>query len=386
MKKCFALLICLALLTGCQAPAVPAATPAPPQSVEPLVTATPVPTPTPEPTPTPTPTPTPEPTPTAQVFTLSFAGDCTLGSSFGVADYGSFLAVIGNDYARPFSHVADIFAADDFTLVNLEGPLTTSEAVRDKDFVFKGPPEYANILSLGSVEGVTLTNNHSRDFGEQSLADTQEALQSAGVAYAGFTEPLVFDTGRGLVIGVFGVYPENEQMLRNGIAACQSAGCNLILAAFHWGEEGSYLQNDTQTRLAHLAIDLGAHMVIGTHPHVLQPYEEYNGCPIYYSLGNFSFGGNRAPKDRDTAIAQQEVILHPDGRIELGEATVIPCSVSDAEAVNSFCPIPYDQNSTAYKRVLCKLGLLEDASVWTRPLPTPEPTLPPSDNSVGADE
>ena len=103
------------------------------------------------------------------------------------------------------------------------------------------------------------------------------------------------------------------------------------------------------------AIDAGANIVWGHHPHVLQPIEEYNGGIIYYSLGNFAFGGNSVPKDHDTAVLQQEIIREPDGSIHLGKLTIIPCSVSSIKERNNFQPTPYEEGSEEYKRVLSKL-------------------------------
>ena len=103
------------------------------------------------------------------------------------------------------------------------------------------------------------------------------------------------------------------------------------------------------------AIDAGADIVFGTHPHVLQPIEYYADGVIYYSLGNFSFGGNGAPDDYDTALLQQEVIRQPDGTVELGELTRIPACISSIPERNNFQPTPMEPGSEAYDRVLSKL-------------------------------
>lgn len=368
LKTALGVLLCAAL-AGCMAApgtdafSLPAArevmvtalfTPSPTPEPTPVPTPSPTPEPTPQVTPEPTPTPTPEPTP--QVFTLCFAGDCTLGSRFGAADYGSFLSVVGDDYEYPFEYAREYFQNDDFTLINLEGPLTNSENAREKDFVFKGPPEHAQILSLGGVECVSLANNHARDYGDEGLEDTKAALDAVGVAYAGLYAPVKFETERGLTIGVCGFYYLSEADVKKQIKWCREAGCDLIIAAFHFGEEGTYEPTWEQRFYAHLAADEGADMVIGTHPHVLQPMEVYNGVAIFYSLGNFSFGGNRAPSDRDTVVVRQSVIVQPDGAVELGETELIPFCVSSTAMGNSFQPKPYEKDSAAYLRALSKLN------------------------------
>ena len=383
MSKRNGLALCLLLpcliLTGCMA--VPGTDPfslPPAQQVVVTVLATPDPTvKTPAPTqhaptatkeapvtPDLTPTPTPEPEP--QTYTLCFAGDCTLGSSFGKADANSFLQVVGENYAYPFEYAKEYFAADDFTLVNLEGAFTNSDAARDKDFVFKAPPEYAQTLSLGGVECVTLTNNHARDYGDAGLEDTKAALDAVGVAYASYYEPVRYETENGLSIGVCGFYYLSEADIENQIAWCREAGCDLIIAAFHWGEEGAYEPTNEQQYYAHFAVDEGADIVIGHHPHVLQPMEIYKDTPILYSLGNFSFGGNRNPADRDTVVVRQYVTVEPGGEVRLGQTELIPFCVSDTEVGNSFKPEPYEPGSTAYERVLSKLAGTYVGSVpWT---------------------
>ena len=89
----------------------------------------------------------------------------------------------------------------------------------------------------------------------------------------------------------------------------KKAGAQIIIVNFHWGIEKQYTPDENQKALAHLAIDEGADLVIGHHPHVLEGIEKYNGKYICYSLGNFCFGANRNPKDKDTMIFQQTFTL-----------------------------------------------------------------------------
>ena len=131
--------------------------------------------------------------------------------------------------------------------------------------------------------------------------------------------------------------------------------CDLIIFAPHWGVEGAYHPTAQQTKLGHAAIDAGADIVWGCHPHVLQNVEEYNGGIIYYSLGNFSFGGNGYPRDYDTALLQQEVIRSADGTVSLGELTMIPASVSSVPERNNYQPTPYESGTDGYARVIQKL-------------------------------
>ncbi len=127
----------------------------------------------------------------------------------------------------------------------------------------------------------------------------------------------------------------------------------MIIVNFHWGIEKEYVPNDTQKTLAHLAIDEGADLVIGHHPHVLQGIERYKGKYIAYSLGNFSFGGNSNPSDKDTMIFQQTFTV-ADGKAETNDdINIIPCSLSSASGYNDYCPTPLEGSEK--ERVLEKL-------------------------------
>lgn len=114
----------------------------------------------------------------------------------------------------------------------------------------------------------------------------------------------------------------------------------MVVAVFHWGNELEAVPDSNQTTLAHLAIDEGADLVIGHHPHVLQGIEEYKGKNIAYSLGNFCFGGNTRPTEMDTIIFQQKFVISSKKEIVDSEITVIPCRVSSEAEFNNYQPTP----------------------------------------------
>ncbi len=335
------------------APTVPEPPTEPPQ-----VTAPPAPTqaPTEPPATQPTQPPT-EPEPTAQRYLLSFVGDCTLGileedwySQF------AYVRTVGENYEYPFANVVDYTKQDDFTIANLETALTDGGTAQEKQFAFRGPTAFTGILTQGSVEAVTLANNHSMDYGWEGYADTKSVLTQAEVAYVENMETALYTTDRGLVIGLYAssLYFDREDMEAE-IQKLRDDGAELIICAFHWGDEGSYHPNAYQQFNGRAAIDAGADIVYGHHPHVLQPIEEYNGGVIFYSLGNFTYGGNHFPMDYDTALIQQEIIREPDGSIRLGTRRIVPASMSSADGYNNFQPTPYEPGSEEYLRVLSKL-------------------------------
>ena len=291
-----------------------------------------------------------------ETFIISMVGDCTIATVPGYHDSPyAYEAIVGDDYAYPFAKTLSYFAQDDFTFVNLESCFTTSEAAVSKTFVFKADPVYAAILSEGSVEFATLANNHILDYGEQGLSDTKAALDVIGVSYVGRNEYTVYETDRGLKIGIYAVSFGTVAQIEAGIAALRELDVDFIIAAIHWGDEGSYTPNADQISQGRAAIDAGADIVYGSHPHTLQPFEEYEGSRIYYSMGNWTFGGNTNPRDKDTFILQLELTRDESGNVTISKYIHIPCASSGETAFNNYQPVPYKQGSEDYLRVLSKL-------------------------------
>jgi poly-gamma-glutamate synthesis protein (capsule biosynthesis protein) len=128
--------------------------------------------------------------------------------------------------------------------------------------------------------------------------------------------------------------------LEDALAEAKDQGAELIILSIHWGIEKDTEPNDEQIKAAHLAVDCGADVVIGTHPHVLQGIEKYNGAYICYSLGNFCFGGNNAPSDMDTAIFRQTFTFDGDELLDDDNVEIIPCRISNSSGYNDYQPTP----------------------------------------------
>lgn len=327
-----------------------------PEKTLPQETAAPVPT---VPATEPPVTEPPQTEPPEERFLLTFVGDCTLGANpvnyfAGVG----FIKTVGEDYAYPFRNVISFFENDDFTMVNLEGALCDGGSPAQKKYNFRGPTAYIDILTENSVEAVNLANNHTLDYGQGGYDSTVAVLEEAGIPYVERDRSALVTTESGLTIGLYGsmfCYFDMDTMAAD-LADLRERGADVIIFATHWGAEYTYRPSTEQVRVAHAAIDAGADIVYGTHPHVLQPIEEYNGGIIYYSLGNFCFGGNSCPDDFDTALLQQEVIRDGSGSVRLGELTIVPASVSSISGRNNYQPTPYECGTEGYDRVLKKLG------------------------------
>lgn len=277
-------------------------------------------------------------------ITISAAGDCTLGTDEYFDDSTNFTAVY-NEQGYPgyfFEKVKSVFEQDDLTIANLEGTLTTSDYREDKTFAFKGSPSYTAILTEGDVEAVNLANNHSHDYGTDSYNDTIANLDAAGIVNFGYDRTAVIDV-KGVSVGLVGIYElakgyDAEEDLRENLNKVKAEGAELIIVSFHWGSEKENYPDDIQKTLAHVAIDEGAHLVLGHHPHVLQGIEEYKGRNIVYSLGNFCFGGNKNPSDKDTMIFQQTFTIQGGTVWEDNVKNIIPCSVSSVSSHNNYQP------------------------------------------------
>lgn len=301
---------------------------------------------------------------TPVTLTVSVVGDCTLGTDENF-DYDTSLNAYFESYGKEyfFQNVKSIFEADDLTIANNEGTFTESYDREDKTFAFKAPASFAGIYSCSSVEAVNTANNHSHDYGEQSFQDTMDALDAEGIVHFGYDETAVMDV-KGVKVGLIGIYElndhlERKQQLEDNINKVKDEGAELVIVIFHWGNEKETVPDSNQTTLGRLAIDLGADLVCGHHPHVLQGVEEYKGKNIVYSLGNFCFGGNSSPSDMDTMIFQQTFTITNDGVQDDNVTNIIPCSISSASDYNNYQPTPAEGDEKT--RIMEKI---QERSSW----------------------
>ena len=319
----------------------------------PAATNTPIPTPSPTNTPTPTCTPTPtlSPTPTPVVIEIvvSAVGDITLGVNQKQSYDGSFdnyYDMYGEDYF--LENVTSVFEADDFTIANLEGVLTNSDNIRTtKEWNMKGRPEYARILQNASVEAVSLGNNHIMDYQWEGVKDTFQNVTEHGMEYA-ISSPWgdrygMFETEKGIKIGFVSVneYYDGKAVykwLEEGYNELRDEGADLMLACMHWGGDKVYEPEPEQLELGHWLVDVGYDLVLGCHPHVIQGIEYYNGAYIVHSMGNFCYGGNLNPKDKDSMIFQQTFTFVDGALQEETRIRAIPCSLSSVSRRNDFKP------------------------------------------------
>ena len=314
-----------------------------------------------EPTETPTPTPSPTPLPTLppekRLVTVTFTGDCTL-----TQDYRSgnklFDSTVDGDMEYCFQNCAEMFKNDDLTLINLENPVTTVTGHKDNQYIFRMDPDNLEMLTLAGIEAVNIANNHTMDFWENGLQETRDYLDSYGILWSDSHYGALYTTENGIVIGMVGLDNDTNASDVSGIIRdLRDEGAAIVIASCHFGAEGVYEPTDRQRRIAHALIDdYGVDIVVGTHPHRLQPIEKYNDHYIFYSLSNFCFGGNYSLSDPDSVIIQCDFLMDADGSSCVDyRLRVYPYSQTSTRPGNDFCPKPYEWESEDYFRVMDRL-------------------------------
>jgi poly-gamma-glutamate synthesis protein (capsule biosynthesis protein) len=293
-------------------------------------------------------------------ITISAAGDVTLSSDIKQPASINFFSVYNkqknNSYF--FKNVKSIFDKDDMTIVNFEGTLSSRGERVDKQWAFRGKPSYIDILNQGSIEAVAFANNHVRDYGEISYKDTISCFKKADIVYSSFSDIGVYEV-KGIKIGMISILEtgtnDDVTILRTALKKIKKEAPDLLIVSFHWGIEKTSTITKSQHDLSRIAIDEGgADLVLGHHPHVLQPIEKYKDAYIVYSLGNFCFGGNTNPPDKDTMIYQQTFTFHNDELVPDDSVKIIPCSVSSISSRNNYQPTPSEDSEK--KRILKKIN------------------------------
>lgn len=289
-----------------------------------------------------------------KIITLTFAGDCTLGTEEATRkNPDSFDSVIGkNGYGYCFANFRDIFSRDDCTVVNCECVLSDSAdgEVTSKSFRFRGAEDYVNILKEGSVEAVSLANNHTHDYSEQGLANTKRVLDEAGIGWA-WDESLYVLEKDGIRIAFasvdYGIFQRSNYLIRDKLLKLREDGeINAVVMLIHEGVEYFPKHMAKQELYGEYFITTaGADLVIMHHSHVLQGIRILDNRSIFYSLGNFVFGGhNRVSRGEGTnslyTMAVQARMYFDDNGVYTGQQIVLyPAYDSGADPVNNYQPV-----------------------------------------------
>ena len=291
---------------------------------------------------------------------MTFTGDCTLGIDEKTrkpqADpnaFDGYAEKYGYNYF--FSNFRDMFANDDLTIINFEGVLSDSNLQKKpkKTYCFRGPTDYVRMLTGNSIEGAGLANNHIGDFGKQGEESTKKTLEENGVPWFQNFKYHVFEKD-GVKIAVFAmenkvVYNEFDKLKKTMKNLKDSGEANAIVICWHTGLEYRGGHETNTERTAQALTKYGADLVIMHHPHVLQGVNITNNRCIFYSLGNFVFGGNNKIREEKylidktvsslySMVVQVRMTFSNEGRYLGQQATIYPIYTSSAAPANNFQP------------------------------------------------
>ena len=272
-----------------------------------------------------------------------------------------------NDYSFPYKNVSNIFKNDDYTIANGENVFTDNsllEIEKDHDpaYWYYAPRRFANIYKESGIEVVSVMNNHTFDYGNLGYADTVDALKNNQII-VGDEKPVILSKENIqiaiLCINLFSDYQYESCV--NDIKKLKKE-VNYIIVYFHGGTEYQYKPNNDIVRFSHGFIDNGADLVIGAHPHVIEPIEVYNDKTIVYSLGSFLFGGSKYFVNR-TIIYQRELNFNLDTNEVNYNDNIIPCYLYTTETgYESWIP-SIIENTEEKQKVLDFMNNLRDEPV-----------------------
>ncbi len=298
-----------------------------------------------------------EPPPPVHTITLSFVGDCMLASYKG--EYGSKKFNTAAD-KYPASHFFEkmypIFSTDDFTIANCENVFTDQDLMEKAKnhspaYWYKSPAKNAGIFTAGAVEILSLANNHINDYGTAGKKDTIAALEAEGLLWGNESNTVIvekYGIRIGIVMcGLWGSY-QTERAIRLIDAIEETTDYQIVY--YHGGTERRYTPDAWRVTASEEMVDAGADLIIGGHPHVLQPMTTYKDCDILYSLGNFLFGGSRKT-DRFT-IVYQKILTVSEGRILEESYRILPVYEYEGSSTTTWQPYPMEEGSEDYLTVM----------------------------------
>jgi poly-gamma-glutamate synthesis protein (capsule biosynthesis protein) len=238
-----------------------------------------------------------EPTPVKNKIILIATGDVMLGRAI------NYKSVKDNNFTWMWGKTADMLKNADVALINLESPIVTNCPLTTGGMTFCADPKNIEGLTYAGVDIANLANNHLNNYGQIGVENTLELLKNAGISVSGISEPVYKEINQ--VKLAFLGYNQFVHLPDIGQEIKQAKGqADFVVVAFHWGEEYTDKPTAKQQELAHLAIDSGADLIIGHHPHWVQPIEVYKDKLIVYSLGNFIFDQGWSEKTKLGEIGQ----------------------------------------------------------------------------------
>ena len=232
-----------------------------------------------------------EPTPIEEQIILIATGDVMLGRAI------NYKSVKDNNFTWMWGKTSDTLRAADVVFINLESPLVNNCPLTTGGMIFCADTKNIAGLTFAGIDIANLANNHINNYGQEGIKTTTELLNNAGIVPIGLGVP-VYKSLKNIKFAFLGYNQFNRLPDINQEIQQAKSRADIVVIAFHWGEEYTDKPTKKQQELAHLTIDSGADLVIGHHPHWIQPIEVYRDKLIVYSLGNFIFDQSWSEKTK----------------------------------------------------------------------------------------
>ncbi len=298
--------------------------------------------------------------PKSTSISFTFLGDCILSSNAGDTRKDTFL-----EYAQEkpptyfFEKALPYYNDSDFVIANSEFVLSDrslSKSYKEGTaFWFKSPESTADILKSAEIDVVSIANNHTEDYGSSGYEDTKNTLTSAGIKWGDIYNP-VYLKKDGITFGIIctKMFNTNYEPIIDPVVQEVKENSDIQILFFHGGTENEHKPEEWLTEMCHRYADMGVDLIVGSHPHVLRPMENYNGTDIIYSLGNFCYGGNRTPENR-TVILTETFIFDEDGKYISQEESFTPFYVYEGNQ-NNWQPSPITNPTESSKALAFMYG------------------------------
>lgn len=326
-----------------------------------------------------------------KTITLTFTGDCTIGCTERTrSDADSFDSVAaskGYDYF--FANFRELFEQDDLTVINFEGVFSDkkTQETQSKVYRFRGPTDFVRILTGSSIEACSLANNHTGDYGKQGEETTKETLESNGIHWFQQYTPYIYEKDgiRIAFVSFHNIWNEFDKVKALLRSLKEEKKADAVIACWHAGLEYRGAHEANVERTAQSMIKYGADLVIMNHPHVIQGINLFQDRCIFYSLGNFVFGGNNRIKTEKfkldktvtslySIVVRAKLVFSDEGKYLGQQVTIYPTINSSGQPdkhnqqINNYQPY----RANAEEAVPIRAALQEDT-----PFKIPDITIGP---------
>ncbi len=258
-------------------------------------------------------------------WSLLVGGDVMIGRTV------NYKAITYGNFDWPYEKLTDLFSKMDFNFINLESPVTESCPIKNDGMIFCGKVNHIASMSKAGINAASVANNHMLNQGKDGLETTLNYLAENSITAVGIQNPAYVDIkGQKVALLAYtdiecypGVACVDYEKIKSEISVAKD-NSDLVIVMYHWGAEYKDYPNERQVEIAHLSIDAGADLILGNHPHWIQPFEMYKDKLVMYSHGNLVFDQMWSQKTREGVLV--EYVFKKNNLID---ANVYPILIED---------------------------------------------------------